>query len=99
MKPSLFNKLPCDVKCLIIDKVSQNNHKELMKELTTSKSLDRCVFCNTPCAWSMTTEYYDVVNACSILLKTFDYQIDEYPEYLNNNHDHICYRCSFPINR
>jgi hypothetical protein len=49
MKPSLFNKLPCDVKCLIIDKVRQDNHKEVMKELTAlideQKQEFRC-FCH-----------------------------------------------------
>jgi len=47
MKASLFNKLPCDVKCLIIDKVSKDNHKELMNELTTHKEIERCKLCSS----------------------------------------------------
>jgi len=43
---NIFNKLPTDIKCLIIDKVSQDNHKDLMKQLTTCKDIDRCEFCN-----------------------------------------------------
>jgi hypothetical protein len=44
---NIYNKLPCDIKCLIIDKVSQDNHKELMKELTTHKSVVRCELCSS----------------------------------------------------
>ena len=68
---NIFNKLPCDIKCLIIDKVSQDNHKDLMKELTTNKDIVRCMCCRNPLIISL-----DIPNQ----LKSLYYEVEEHFE-------------------
>jgi len=67
---NIFNKLPTDVKCLIIDKVSQDNHKDLMKELTTHKDIVRCACCRNPLIISL-----DIPNQ----LKSLYYEVEKTP--------------------
>jgi len=65
---NIFNKLPTDIKCLIIKKVSQDNHKDLMKELTTHKDIVRCVCCRNPLIISL-----DIPNQ----LKSLYYEVEK----------------------